>query len=150
MHLSRLFLIPSSSFFEKINSITETEIHNFHIQKAFAYVNYHVKSRLWNEFRISEKIIYAPKKIRKSSFSNTFDAIHRNGEKAIFVKVFADPLENCKRYELEKIQRAAMLANKYYDSHVFIFTKRRFSDYVAKRAPIDDAISFVEVERLKY
>jgi hypothetical protein len=43
-----------------------------------------------------------------------------------------------------------MLVNEYDDSHIFLFTKRRFSDYAAKRAPIDDVMSFVEVERLKY
>jgi hypothetical protein len=68
----------------------------------------------------------------------------------IFVEVFDDPLENCKRDKLDKIQKAVMLANKYYYSHVFIFSKRRFSDYAAKQAPLDESLSFVEVERLKF
>ena len=79
-----------------------------------------------------------------------FDAIHRNGEKVVFVKVFADPMENCKKGGLDRIQKAVMLVNKYYDSHIFLFTKRRFSDYAAQQAPLDEVVSFVEVERLKF
>ena len=134
-----------------VKSIIEEEIHTFHMQYAFAYVNARIKeSNFWATFRINDKITCSPQTIEKGNFSYTFDAIHRNDEKAVLVKVFADPLENCKKDELDKIKRAAMLANNYYDSHVFLFTKRRFSDYAAKQAPIDDAISFVEVERLKY
>jgi len=127
------------------------EIHAVHLKRAFAYVNAKIKeTNFWVIFRINEKVTYTPKIIKKDDFSYTFDSIYRNGEKAVFVKVFADPLENCKKDELNKIKKAVMLANKYDDSYVFLFTKRRFSDYAAKQAPIDDGISFVEIERLKY
>jgi hypothetical protein len=106
--------------------------------------------KFWESFRISEKIVYSPKTIEKGGFIYTFDAICRNFEKAVFVKVFSDPLENCKKDELDKIQKAVLLVNKYYDSRIFIFTKRRFSDYAAQQAPLDEVVSFVEVERLKY
>ena len=95
-------------------------------------------------------MICYPKTIEKGDFCYTFDAIHRNGEKAVFVKVFAVSLENCKKDEFNKIKMVVILANNYYVSHVFIFTKRRFFDYAAKQAPLDDTLSFVEVERLKY
>jgi len=64
--------------------------------------------------------------------------------------VFSDSLENRKKNELDKIQKAVMFSNKYYDSHAFIFSKRHFPDYAAKQAPIDEALSFVEVERSKF
>ena len=80
----------------------------------------------------------------------TFDAIHRNGDKAVFVKVFADPAENCKKDEYRKIFKAVSMANTFDNSHVFIFTKRRFSDYAEKYAPMEDNVSIVEMERLKY
>ena len=134
-----------------VKGIIEKEVHAFHLQRAFAYVNARIKeSNFWAVFRISEKIVYSPQTIEKDDFSYMFDAIHRNGEKAVFVKVFDDPLENCKKDELDKLEKAVRLANNYNDSHVFIFSKRRFSDYAAKQAPMDDALSFVEVERLKY
>ena len=134
-----------------VKSIIEEEVHTFHLQRVFAYVNAHIKEMdFWVIFRINEKITYSPVTIKEESFNYTFDAIHWNGEKAVFIKVFTDPLENCKKDELNKIKKAVMLANNYYDSHVFIFTKRRFSDYAAKQAPNDDVISFVEVERLRY
>lgn len=120
-----------------IQGITEKEIHSFQLQKAFAYVNSKTQAN-WAAFRISEKVVYAPKMIKKGDFSYTFDAIHKYGEKAVFVKVFADPLENCKRDELDKIQKAVSMVNRYYNSHVFLFTKRRFSDFAAKQAPLDN------------
>ena len=134
-----------------VKGIIEKEVHAFHLQRAFAYVNAHIKEMdFWVIFRINEKITYSPVTIKEGNFSYTFDAIYRNGEKAVFVKVFADPLENCKKDEYDKIKRAVILSNNYYDSHIFLFTKRRFSDYAAKQAPIDDVMSFVEIERLKY
>jgi len=133
-----------------VKGIVEKEIHAFHIKKAFAYVNHRVQRDYWASFRISDKIKYAPITIEKGSFKYSFDAIHKKGDKAVFIKVFSDPLENCKRDEFEKIQKAVTLINKYYDSHIFIFTKRRFSDYAAQQAPVDKSVSFVEVDRLKY
>ena len=134
-----------------VKNIIENETHAFHLQRAFAYVNAHISEiNFWAIFRITEKIPYSPQTVSNNNFSYTFDAIHRNGEKTVFVKVFADPLENCKNDELDKIEKAVILTNKYYDSHVFLFAKRRFSDCAAKRAPIDDMVSFVEVERLKF
>ena len=96
------------------------------------------------------KVAYAPKTVKKGVFCYTFDAIHRKGEKAVFVKVFVEPLENCKQGELDRIRKAVMLANKYYDSHIFLFTKRRFSDYAAQQAALDEVVFFVEVERLRF
>jgi len=64
--------------------------------------------------------------------------------------VFADPLEICKKDEFRKNQKAVKLANMYYDSHVFIFSKRRFSDYAVLEAARAEAISLIKVDRLKY
>jgi len=36
------------------------------------------------------------------------------------------------------------------DSHILIFSKRRFSDHAVAEAAKDEAISLVEVDRLKY
>lgn len=84
------------------------------------------------------------------TFDYTFDTIYRKGEKAIFVKVFSDPLENIKKDELDKIENAVMQVCKYYNCHIFLYSKRRFSDYAAKHAMEDKNISFVEVERLRF
>ena len=104
----------------------------------------------WASLRINEKIPYSPKVIRKDEFSYTFDAVFRNADKAVFVKVFKNPHDSCKKEELLKIIKAINLINDYYDSYVYLFTKRRFSDYAYKRAPKDDTISLVEIERLRY
>jgi hypothetical protein len=133
-----------------IQQILDTEIHEFHLQKAFAFATERVRRDFWASFHSFTKVAYNPQIVRNGGFNYTFDAIIRSGEKAVFVKVFSDPLENCKRDEFKKIQKAVMLVNKYYDSHVFIFSKRRFSDYAAQQAPRDETLSFIEVERLKF
>ena len=81
---------------------------------------------------------------------DAFDSTNRMGEKPVFFKVFSDPLENCKKGELDRIRKAVMLVNKYYDSHIFLFSKRRFSDYAGHQAPLDEVVSFVEVDRLRF
>jgi hypothetical protein len=47
----------------------------------------------------------------------------------------------CWKEEFEKIQRAVMLVNKYYDSHMFLFAKRRFADYAARQDKSQDVSS---------
>ena len=131
-------------------NIIDEEVHKFHLQKAFKFADEKIRWKLWDNFRITEKTVYSPQTIEENDFSYTFDAILRNSEKAIFIKVLSDPFENCKESELEKIRKAVMLANKYYDSHIFIFSKRRFSDYAVAEAAQDYSISLVEVERLKF
>ena len=132
-----------------ISNIVEKEIHEFHLQKAFMLANERIRD-MWSSFRISGKMAYSPKIIQKDDFSYTFDAVVRKAGKAIFIKIFADPLENLKKAELEKIRRAVTIVNKYYDSHIFVFSKRRFGDYAVEEAAGDDALSLVEVERLKF
>ena len=133
-----------------VKNIMEKEIHGFHLQKAFSLANERIENDLWESFHITEKAVYAPQIINGNTFHYTFDAIIRNGEKAVFIKVFESPDENCAREELDKMRKAVSLANNYYDSHLYIFTKRRFSDYAVAEAAKDEAISLVDVERLKY
>ncbi|MCL2817721.1 MAG: hypothetical protein FWD39_04980 [Clostridiales bacterium] len=133
-----------------IQKITDEEIHEFHLQKAFALANERIHWDLWDSFQISKNVPRAPETVSKGKFRYTFDAIARNGEKAVFIKVFADPLENCKEEALYKLRKAVMIANKYYDSHILIFSKRRFSDYAVAEAAKDETISLIEVDRLKY
>jgi len=134
-----------------VQNIMEKEIHNFHLQRAFKLVNYRLRVNLWESFRIIKNaIIYSPQTVSKGKFNYTFDAIVRNGEKAIFVKVFADPMENCRKEELEKIRKAVMFTNKYYESHIFIFSKKRFCDSAVIEAANDGALSLVEVDRLRF
>ena len=133
-----------------IEVITGKEIHEYHLEKAFMLANERMKHyRLWESLRIKEKVIYCPESVSKGNFSYTFDAIARNVNKAVFIKVFAEANENCKKAELEKIRKAVMSVNTYYDSHIFIFSKRRFSDYAASEAANDDSLTLVEVDRLR-
>lgn len=133
-----------------IRNIINKEIHNFHLEKAFLTANERMNHDLWTTFRLSDRVEYTPKTIRKGDFSYTFDAIARNGYKAAFVKVFANPFENCKKDELDKIRRAVDIANKYYDNRIYIFSKRRFSDYAVAEAAKDYSIKLVEIDRLRF
>ena len=99
---------------------------------------------------IGKTIIRSPKLVKAKNFRYTFDAIERNGDKAVFIKVFQSPEENCSRAELTKLRKAVGIANTYYDSYVLIFSKRRFSDYAVAEAAKDPAIYLVEVDRLRW
>lgn len=151
LNQSRFALGDTVLIEETIQGIMDSEIHAFHLGKAFNHANAKLRGiDLWRSLGITERVVYAPKTIDAKAFKYTFDAIHRHGDKAIFIKVFSDPLENCKKDELDRIERAVNVANKYYNSHIFLYTKRRFSDYAAEQAVLDKTISFVEVKRLKY
>ena len=108
------------------------------------------KQKLWMSFRNTKGVIYAPKTIKDGRFQYTFDAVVRHKHKAIFVKVFKNHLENCARAELDRLLRAVSLINEYEDSHIYLFTKRRFSDYAVSKAAKDDMLNLIEVDRLKY
>ena len=133
-----------------VKNIIESEIHGFHLQKAFALANERIENDLWESFHITEKIVYAPQTVSENNFHYTFDAIVRNGDKTIFIKVFESPYENCGREELDKMRKAVSLVNKYYDSHIYIFAKKRYSDYTVAEAAKDETISLFDVDRLKY
>ena len=55
-----------------------------------------------------------------------------------------------RRAELLKLRKAVELVNKYYNSHVLVFSKRRFYDEATNEAAWDDSLSLVEIERLKF
>jgi len=133
-----------------VAGISDTEIHRFHLRKAFMFMNAVFKQKLWMSFRNTKGIAYAPKTIKEGRFQYTFDAIVKHKHKAIFIKVFKNPLENCARAELDRLLRAISLINEYEDSHIYLFTKRRFSDYAVSKAAKDDVLNLVEIDRLKY
>ena len=133
---------------ELVQSITKhivtQEIHAFHLQQALKHANKHLRGKLWVSFEISEKLVHTPQTVGEI----TFDGIVRNGDKAVFVKVFEDPDENCGKAQLEQIRDAVSKITAYYDSHVFVYTKRRFSDYAVAEAANDGSLQLVELERL--
>lgn len=133
-----------------VQNIINKEIHAFHLEKAFALANEKIHWKLWASFRITDKVYYAPQTVRKDKFSYTFDAIVRNGEKAVFIKVFEDSDNTCRPLELKRIRHAVSLVNKLYDSHIFIFSKRRFCDEATNEAAWDEGLTLVEMDRLKF
>jgi len=135
---------------EIIQNIINKEIHRFHIEIAMKYVNEKVnRVDMKVSFAINERITHTPRTISKGNFQYTFDAVARNGKKAVFVKVLEDPNDGCNKETLESIRKAVVLLNEYYDSRVFIFSKRRMSDYAVKEVSDDDVLSLVRVEQLR-
>jgi len=132
-----------------ICGILEKEIHAFHLERAFAHVNTRTYE-LWTSLEISKTIVRSPKVVKGKNFRYTFDAIEQNSDRAVFVKVFDNPAENCSRLELYKMRKAAAAVSAYYDSRVFIFAKRRFSDHAVAEAAKDPTITLVEVDRLRW
>jgi len=133
-----------------IKSISDTEIHRFHLRKAFKWMNAVFNSKYKMSFRSLKGVTYSPMVVKDGRFRYSFDSIARHKHKAIFVKVFKNPLESCTKTELEKLRRAVSLVNEYEDSHIYLFTKRRFSDYAVSQAAKDEVLNLVEIDRLKY
>ena len=132
-----------------IRNIIDREVHVFHVQKAFEYVKKRITSHgMILRFNIDD-IISNPYTVKSGNFEYTFDGFVRNGKMAVFVKILEDPESNCGRETLEKIRKAMSLANTYYDSHVYIFAKRRFSDHTIKQASYDEVLTLVGVEQLR-
>jgi AAA+ ATPase superfamily predicted ATPase len=133
-----------------VKSIIDIEIHEFHLKKSFLLMNARFKRDLWMNFRNMKKVVYSPQTLSDYGTMLTFDAVARNKQKMLFVKVFKDPLESCATSKLNELRQAVSLVNEYEDSYVYIFTKRRFSDYAVSRAARDNVLKLVEVDRLKY
>jgi hypothetical protein len=132
-----------------IKSITEIEIHAFHLQKAFLFAKILIRGE-WESLRRGEDIVRNPQTISEGDFYYTFDAIINDKNGTIFIKVFENPAESCTKDELEKLRWAVMLVSKYYESHIYIFSKKRFSDYAVKETTKDDSINLLDIERLKF
>ena len=128
-----------------IHAIIDREIHKFHVQKAHEYVEKRISSHGIKRSFISNQ----PYKVKSGNFEFTFDGITRNEKIAVLIKVLEDPEDNGGRETLEKIRKAVSLANIYYNSHVYIFAKRRFSDHTKKQASYDEVLSLVGVEQLR-
>ncbi|MCL1885381.1 MAG: hypothetical protein FWF98_01230 [Dehalococcoidia bacterium] len=133
-----------------IENISETEIHRFHLRKAFKWMDAIFQDKLKMTFRSLNGITYSPRVVKDGRFQYFFDAIARHKQRVLFIKVFQSPLESCTKTELTRLQHAVSQINEYEDSHVYIFTKRRLSDYAVSQAAKDDVLNLVEVERLKY
>lgn len=101
------------------------------------------------DYLFSDKIY--PQTISKGNFTYTFDGVFHWQERALFIKINTDPLENCGASEIERIERAMILTNKQlYDSQALIFCRRRFSDAAVAAAAKEPILSLVSLERLKY
>jgi len=135
---------------EIVQNIINKEIHRYHLEIAMKYVNEKIRgSDMKVSFYINERITHTPRTVSKGNFRYTFDAVARNGNKAVFVKVLEYPGDGCSKETLESIRKAVALLNEYYDSRVFIFSKRRVSDYAVKEASDDDVLNLVRVEQLR-
>ena len=112
------------------------EAHDFHVKKAFDFLR--------KEYYWCKDIAYSPQIVD----GYKFDAVIDIDGKTVFVKIFESPDESCTKTEILKIQEAVMRDHVWYDCHVFIFTKRRFSDFAVNEAAMTGVVRCVGLERL--
>ena len=133
-----------------VKSIIDMEVQVFYLQKVFEYVNKRINSYdMQIGFNILSDLVYEPYIVNNGNNEFTFDSIGRNKEMAVMVKILNEPEDSCRKETFETIRKAAALVNEYYNSHVYIFAKKRFSDYAVKEASKDEAITLVGIEQLR-
>ncbi|MEG0838702.1 MAG: hypothetical protein RSF33_02705 [Hydrogenoanaerobacterium sp.] len=98
---------------------------------------------------IRDMVAYNPYRIAKDNFDYTFDCFAKSGRQAVFVKIFHGEHEIVGREHLAELERAIALCHRYVDSHIYLFSKRRFGDYAVHDASVTPVKLFT-VERLKF
>ncbi|MEG1205884.1 MAG: hypothetical protein RSD08_03405 [Oscillospiraceae bacterium] len=106
----------------------------------------------WNHFlsfAIKSNVDYKPYTVLDKDFSYTFDCFVKDKNYAVFVKIFMNENHAIGRAELDELERAVALCHPYMDSYVYLFSKRRFSDYAVHQASLG-TIKLFPVERLRF
>ena len=92
---------------------------------------------------------YRPMTVTAEGVDYTFDYAGKSNGKAVFVKIFHDDEQSVGKEEFEKIERAVMACHPFYDSQIYLFAKRRFSDYLVHEAS-NGIVKLFNLERLRF
>ena len=92
---------------------------------------------------------YQPMTVTAGGADYTFDYAARHQGKAVFVKIFHDGEQNVGKEEFEVLEKAVMACHPYYDSQIYLFAKRRFSDYLVHEAS-NGIVKLFNLERLRF
>ena len=99
--------------------------------------------------KLTDSLRYKPFTVKLKKGEYTFDYAGRDKGKAVFVKIFHDESITVGKEEYEKLECAVARCHKLSDSYIYIFAKRRFSDFLVHEASFG-IVKLFSLDRLRY
>lgn len=145
-------LIATEKFFDKSFDVMLEEIRTTDVQIAFIAACFEtLRNRISYDLsvKLRRSVEYKPFVVKLEDEGYTFDFAGRDKGKAVFVKIFHDENMTVGKEEYEKIERAAAHCHPLSDSYIYIFAKRRFSDFLVHEASFG-IVKLFNLERLRF
>lgn len=144
--------IATAEFFNQefdnmLSQIRKNNVRQVFTEACFKTLRQRFDMSLPTNFK--EKLTYRPAMIKFKNNSYSFDLIIKDKDKAVFVKIFHDENQSIGKEEYEKLTAATASIHILYDSHIYIFAKRRFSDYLVHEASLG-TLKLFNLDRLRY
>ena len=144
--------IATGAFFDKSFDTMLTDIRTTDVQTAFTTACFEtLRNRISSDLsvKLTRAVEYKPLTVKSQGEEYTFDFAGKDKGKAVFVKIFHDESMTIGKDEYEKLERAAVRCHPLSDSYIYIFAKRRFSDFLVHEASFGTAKLF-NLDRLRF
>lgn len=144
--------IITGTFFDKsfetmLNDIRKTDVQTNFTAACFETLKNRISYDL--PFKLKESVVYKPTTIKTKNEEYIFDFAGRDKGKAVFVKIFHDENITVGKEEYGKIERAVTHCYPLSDSYIYIFAKRRFSDFLVHEASFG-IVKLFNLDRLRF
>lgn len=144
--------IATGNFFDKPFTDMLGSIRTADVPTAFTAACFETlrKRVSWDlSVKLTSALEYKPVTVKLKKEKYTFDFAGIDKGKAIFVKIFHDESLTVGKEEYEKLERAATRCHPLSDSFIYIFAKRRFSDFLVHEASFG-IVKLFNLERLRF
>ncbi len=144
--------IATGAFFDKSFEEMLDNIRTIDIPSAFTTACFEtLRNRISYDLsvKLTETLEYKPATVKLKDEEYTFDFVGSDNGKAVFVKIFDDENLTVGKEEYEKLERAVARCHPLSDSFIYIFAKRRFSDFLVHEATFG-IVKLFNLDRLRY
>lgn len=144
--------ISEGTFFDKpfedmVDSIRTADVPTAFTAACFETLRRRVGCDL--SVKLTNALAYKPVTVKLKNEEYTFDFAGRDKGKAVFVKIFHDESLTIGKEEYEKLERAVAHCHPLSDSYIYIFAKRRFSDFLVHEASFG-IVKLFNLDRLRF
>lgn len=144
--------IATGAFFDKSFEEMLDEICTADVPTAFTTACFEtLRKRVSYDLsvKLTDTLDYKPVTVKLKNEDYTFDFAGRDKGKAVFVKIFHDESMTVGKEEYEKLERAVARCHPLSDSYIYIFAKRRFSDFLVHEASFG-IVKLFNLDRLRF
>lgn len=144
--------ISTGAFFEKLFADMLDNIRTTDVPTTFTTACFETlrKRASWDlSVKLTNTLVYKPVTVKLKNEDYTFDFAGRDNGKAVFVKIFHDESLTVGKEEYEKLERAVARCHRLSDSFIYIFAKRRFSDFLVHEASFG-IVKLFNLDRLRF